>query len=173
MAIDPTLEYNKDLHPLEEWNLWYSKNEAEILKITDYSCSYKEVGTMRYYKSCEYKDIFGKHTIWSPFLTGSEWEEQPLDKNKPPNTYQPPIIYELPSTYQPTSPYIHQPQDTYTYQPTKIHKYQLPNTNQPIVLPQVGYLVDEIDEYCLTLLVLLLLVLLLVLFIWLLFLLLS
>lgn len=30
---------------------------------------------MRYLQIYEYDNIFGKHTTWSPFLTGSEWKE--------------------------------------------------------------------------------------------------
>ncbi len=98
MTIEPTPRYHKDLHPLELWNSWYSKNEAEIMrtqqennnkiydKVVQYAKNYTEsitafirfnqevekLSEIRCPHTYQYVDIFDDNNTWSPLLKGSE-----------------------------------------------------------------------------------------------------
>ncbi len=98
MTTDPTPEYDKDTHPVKLWNSWFIQNKAELKRIknesnseansllvqraktneeelsgvTSHKDKLERLLFMKYDPSCEYDNIFGKDSIWSPLLSDSE-----------------------------------------------------------------------------------------------------
>ncbi len=101
VVISSTPNYNKDLHPVEEWNWWYYKNRIEIENLPQYSkqevydlvvenrnnyrekladeITYKEEAerlcSLRYVQTYKYETESGVHLTWSPLLTFLEWSD--------------------------------------------------------------------------------------------------